>query len=53
MPSVYQIKFLPGGESRKFYGSDGDSYVLEDDTLIDVLSCPYGATCAMTSARAR
>jgi hypothetical protein len=40
MPSVYQIKFLPGGESRKFYGSEGDSYVLEDDNRIDVLSLP-------------
>ena len=44
MPAVCEIRFLPGGETRKFYGSRGDYYELEDGTHIDVISalvwCP-------------
>jgi hypothetical protein len=40
MPAVYDIKFLPSGEVRKFYGSRGDFYELEDGSHLDVRSGP-------------
>jgi hypothetical protein len=40
MPAVYEIKFLPSGEVREFYGSRGDYYELEDGSHINVLSGP-------------
>src|SRR4051795_3674685 len=40
MPAVYQIRFLPSGETREFYGSRGDHYELEDGPHIDVWSRP-------------
>jgi hypothetical protein len=40
MPGVYQIKFLPGGETREFYGSRGDYYEFDDGSHIDVRSGP-------------
>ena len=40
MPAVYQIKFLPGGETQGFYGSRGDHYELANGTHIDLRSSP-------------
>jgi hypothetical protein len=40
MPAVYQIRFLPGGETQEFYGSRGDHYELADGTHIDLRSSP-------------
>ncbi len=40
MPAVYEIKFLPGGETLEIYGSRGDSYEFEDGTQIGVISKP-------------
>ncbi len=40
MPAVYQIKFLPGGETEELYGSRGDHYELAKGTHIDLRSTP-------------
>jgi hypothetical protein len=40
MPAVYQIRFLPGGETQEVYGSRGDHYELADGTHIDLRSSP-------------
>lgn len=40
MPAVYQIRFLPGGETQEFYGSRGDHYELPNGTHIDLRSSP-------------
>lgn len=40
MPPIYEIKFLPSGQTRAFHGSRGNSYELEDGTRLDVRSGP-------------
>ena len=40
MPGVYEIRFLPSGRTREFYGSRGDYYEFEDGSHIDVSSGP-------------
>src|ERR1700722_2688975 len=40
MPAVYQIRFLPGGQTEEFYGSRGDHYELPNGTHIDLRSSP-------------
>jgi hypothetical protein len=40
MPAVYQITFLPSGETRVFCGSRGDYYEFDDGSQIDVRSTP-------------
>ena len=40
MPAVYQIKFLPGSETREFHGSRGDYYELGNGTHIGLRSTP-------------
>src|SRR4051812_31310696 len=40
MPAVYEIKFLPSGETLPFYGSRGNYYELDDGTQIDVRAAP-------------
>ncbi len=40
MPAVYQIRFLPGGETREVCGSRGDYYELRDGSQIGVRSSP-------------
>ncbi len=40
MPAIYQITFLPSGQTREFCGSRGDYYELGDGSHIDVNSRP-------------
>jgi hypothetical protein len=40
MPAVYQIRFVPGGETQAFCGSRGDCYELTNGTHIGLWSSP-------------
>ena len=40
MPAVYQLRFMPGGETQKIYGSRGDHYEMANGTHIDLHSSP-------------
>jgi hypothetical protein len=40
MPSVYEIRFSPSGETREYFGSRGDYYELGDGSHVDVRSKP-------------
>lgn len=40
MPAMYEIKYLPSGETKKFAGSRGNYYELDNGTHIDKQTIP-------------